>query len=172
MHDREKGAPANPERRSLMKGAARAATGAALASATAATGLAVGASATTAARAAENPPAKGSMMFMRGHNMIGARTEPPGAPADHEVPYLEFDLSFDLTEHTLLPGVTFPVFAFNNRVPGPVFRVQENDWIKVNVTNNTEEMHTVHWHGLDVIYTMDGVPMVTQDPIHPGETFV
>jgi len=172
MHDRDKGAPANPERRSLMKGAARTATGAALASATAATGLGIGASATTTARAAENPPAKGSMMFMRGHNMIGARTEPPGAPADHEVPYREFDLSFDLTEHTLLPGVTFPVFAFNNRVPGPVFRVQENDWIKVNVTNNTEEMHTVHWHGLDVIYTMDGVPMVTQDPIHPGETFV
>ncbi|MBT6441296.1 MAG: multicopper oxidase domain-containing protein [Alphaproteobacteria bacterium] len=172
MLDRKKGAPANPERRSLMKGAAQAATGAALASATAATGLVVGASATTTAKAAENPPAKGSMMFMRGHNMIGARTESPGAPADHEVPYREFDLSFDLTEHTLLPGVTFPVFAFNNRVPGPVFRVQENDWIKVNVTNNTEEMHTVHWHGLDVIYTMDGVPMVTQDPIHPAETFV
>ena len=74
-------------------------------------------------------------------------------------------------EHELVPGVSLPVFAFNKQVPGPLFRVQENDWVKVNVTNNTEEMHTIHWHGLDVIYTMDGVPMVTQDPIHPGETF-
>jgi FtsP/CotA-like multicopper oxidase with cupredoxin domain len=114
----------------------------------------------------------GSMMYMEGHSMIGARTEPHGAPADNEVEYKEFDLSFDLVEHELLPGVKFPVFAFNGLVPGPVFRVQENDWIKVNVKNHTEEMHTIHWHGVDLIYTMDGVPMVNQDPIHPNETFV
>ena len=129
-------------------------------------------SAAGAVRAGEYPAAQGSMMFMPGHNMIGARTNPPGAPGDHEVPYRTFDMSFDIMEHELVPGVRFPVFAFNNQVTGPLFRVQENDWIKVNVTNNTEEMHTIHWHGLDVIYTMDGVPMVTQDPIHPGETFV
>lgn len=115
---------------------------------------------------------QGSMMYMPGHSMIGAKTNPPGAPPDNAVPYREFDLSFDLVEHELLPGVKFPVFAFNGQVPGPVFRVQENDWIKVNVRNNTEEMHTIHWHGVDVIYTMDGVPMVAQDPIHPDETFV
>ncbi len=111
-------------------------------------------------------------MYMPGHSMIGARTEPPGAPADNEVEYKEFDLSFDLIEHELLPGVKFPVFAFNVIVPGPLFRVQENDWVKVNVKNHTEEMHTIHWHGVDVIYTMDGVPMVNQDPVHPDETFV
>ena len=115
---------------------------------------------------------KGSMMYMEGHSMIGAHTEPPGAPADDEVNYREFDLSFEMIEHEILPGVTFPCFAFNGQVPGPTFRVQENDWIKVNVRNHTEEMHTIHWHGVDLIYTMDGVPMTSQDPIHPKETFV
>ena len=115
---------------------------------------------------------KGSMMYMPGHDMRGAVTNSPGAPVDGDVPYHEFDLSFDLIEHELLPGVKLPAFAFNKRVPGPVFRVQENDWIKVNVKNNTDEMHTIHWHGVDVIYTMDGVPMVSHDPIHPDETFV
>lgn len=115
---------------------------------------------------------QGSMMYTPGHTMIGAKTNPPGAPPDNAVPYREFDLTFELVEHELLPGVKFPVFAFNGQVPGPVFRVQENDWIKVNVRNNTEEMHTIHWHGVDLIYTMDGVPMVAQDPIHPDETFV
>ncbi|MBM3516573.1 MAG: copper oxidase [Alphaproteobacteria bacterium] len=86
--------------------------------------------------------------------------------------YREFRLDFVLTEHELLPGVRFPCFAFNGQVPGPMFRVQENDWIKVVARNRTPEMHTIHWHGVDVIYTMDGVPMVTQDPIHPEETFV
>ncbi len=115
---------------------------------------------------------QGSMMYMPGHDMRGAVTNSPGAPVDGDVPYHEFDLSFDLIEHELLPGVKLPSFAFNKRVPGPVFRVQENDWIKVNVKNNTDEMHTIHWHGVDVIYTMDGVPMVSHDPIHPDETFV
>jgi len=119
-----------------------------------------------------NAPGKGSMMYTPGHNMMGATTEPPGAPSDADVSYRTFDLSFDIVNHELLPKVHLPAFAFNGQVPGPVFRVQENDWIKVRVTNNTEEMHTVHWHGLDVVYTMDGVPMVTQDPIHPKETFV
>lgn len=115
---------------------------------------------------------QGSMMYLPDHNMIGTVTEAPGAPADHEVSYREFDLTFDLIEHELLPGVKVPMFAFNRQVPGPVFRVQENDWVKVNVTNKTEEMHTIHWHGVDLIYTMDGVPMVNQDPVHPEETFV
>ncbi len=114
----------------------------------------------------------GSMMYMPGHDMAGARTEPPGAPRDDEVSYREFDLAFETVEHELLPGVKMPCFAFNGQVPGPLFRVQENDWIKVNVRNHTEEMHTIHWHGVDLIYTMDGVPMVSQDPIHPDETFV
>lgn len=112
---------------------------------------------------------QGSMMYMEGHDMMGVVSEPPGAPADHEVNYREFDLTFELVDHELLPGVTFPCFAFNGLVPGPVFRVQENDWIKVNVTNKTEEMHTIHWHGVDLIYTMDGVPMITQDPVHKDE---
>lgn len=114
----------------------------------------------------------GSMMYMEGHSMMGVTTQPSGAPADDEVEYREFDMTFDIAEHELLPGVSFPAFAFNGLVPGPVFRVQENDWIKVTVRNNTEEMHTIHWHGVDLIYTMDGVPMVTQDPVHPNETFV
>lgn len=148
---------------------------------TVAGGLAAGASAATrpgpeaygvSAPHGAYPSGQGSMMYMEGHSMIGARSEPPGAPADHEVEYREFDLSFDLIEHEILPGVRFPCFAFNGRVPGPLFRVQENDWVKVNVKNHTEEMHTIHWHGVDLIYTMDGVPMVNQDPIHPNETFV
>ena len=114
----------------------------------------------------------GSMMFMRGHNMMNAYTEPTGAPSDEEVDYRTFRIHFEITEHELLPGMTFKAFTFNGKIPGPEFRVKEGEWIKVEATNRTEEMHTIHWHGVDVPYTMDGVPMITQDPIHPGETFV
>lgn len=147
-------------RRDLLRGAAAGA------------GTALLGGAAGRAHAGEYEGGRGSMMYMEGHSMIGAHTEPPGAPPDGAVSYREFDLAFEIVEHELLPGVRFPCFAFNGQVPGPIFRVQENDWIKVAARNNTEEMHTIHWHGVDVIYTMDGVPMITQDPIHPGETFV
>ena len=154
--------PRNPSRRQWLRGAAAAAGGALVAGAA------------SRAVAQDYNAGQGSMMFMEGHAhmMAGRITEPSGAPADGEVAYKEFDLSFELTEHELIPQVRFPVFSFNGQVPGPVFRVRENDWVKVRATNNTEEMHTIHWHGVDVVYTMDGVPMVTQDPIHPGETFI
>ncbi len=154
--------PPNPGRRQLIR------------TALAATGGALVAGATTRVAAQNYPAGQGSMMFMEGHThvMEGRTTEPRGAPADDEVAYKTFDLTFDIVEHELIPRVSFPVFAFNGQVPGPVFRVRENDWIKVRATNKTEEMHTIHWHGVDVVYTMDGVPMVTQDPIHPGETFI
>jgi FtsP/CotA-like multicopper oxidase with cupredoxin domain len=115
----------------------------------------------------------GSMMFMEGHKMEpGLVIEPPGAPADDEVAYREFDMDIRITEHEIVPGVKVHFFAFNGQVPGPEFHVMEGDWVKVNFTNHTEEMHTIHWHGLFVPYTMDGVPMITQDPVHPGQTFV
>lgn len=122
--------------------------------------------------AAHDAGGKGSMMYMPGHDMRGTTVELPGAPDDTEVTYREFDLTVEMTQHELLPGVTLPVFAFNGQVPGPMFRVNEFDWVKVNVLNKTEEMHTIHWHGVDLIYTMDGVPMVSHDPIHPEQTLV
>jgi FtsP/CotA-like multicopper oxidase with cupredoxin domain len=111
----------------------------------------------------------GSMMFMEGHSMKpGQVIEPPGSPSDDEVEYKVFDVDVRIIEHEILPGIKAHMFAFNGQVPGPEFHVTEGDWVKVNFTNHTEEMHTIHWHGVVVPYTMDGVPMVTQDPVHPG----
>jgi len=115
----------------------------------------------------------GTMMYREGHKMEpGLIIEPPGSPADDEVDYREFDMDIRIVEHELLPGVKTHMFAFNGQVPGPEFHVDQGDWVKVNFTNHTEEMHTIHWHGVVLPYTMDGVPMVTQDPVHPGQTFV
>jgi Putative multicopper oxidases len=166
--------PNNPSRREFLR------TAVAVAGGTLAAGTMVAQAAERTVSAVDygiSPPhaypgGAGSMMYREEHSMRGAVTEPPGAPADEEVNYREFDLSFELINHELLPGVNLPAFAFNGQVPGPVFRVQENDWIKVNVRNNTDEMHTIHWHGVDLIYTMDGVPMVNQDPVHPEGGFI
>lgn len=113
-----------------------------------------------------------TMMFMKHKMEPGRVIEPPGSPGDHEVEYKVFDIEVRIVEHEIVPGVKSHMFAFNGQVPGPEFHVNQGDWVKVNFTNLTEEMHTIHWHGMVLPYTMDGVPMVTQDPVHPGETFV
>ena len=38
--------------------------------------------------------------------------------------------------------------------------------------NRLQVPTTVHWHGMLVENTMDGVPGLTQDAIQPGEAFV
>ncbi len=116
-------------------------------------------------------PAQGRTIEAPLHG-IPAVVEPTGAPRDDQVAYKTFDLDLQIARHTLLPGVEAHMLAFNGRVPGPTIRVMEGDWVKVRFKNRTELMHTIHWHGMDVPYTMDGVPWVTQDPVRPGQTFI
>ena len=63
------------------------------------------------------------------------------------------------------------VWAYNDRVPGPVLRVRQGDRLRVQVDNRLAEPTTVHWHGIRLPNAMDGVPMLTQSPIAPGERF-
>jgi manganese oxidase len=70
-----------------------------------------------------------------------------------------------------VPGTVFPAMAYNGLVPGPEIRVTEGDKLRLNVTNEMSQSTSIHWHGLLVPNSMDGVPYVTQPPIKPGETF-
>jgi manganese oxidase len=69
------------------------------------------------------------------------------------------------------PGVNFPAMTYNGIVPGPEIRVTEGDQIRVLVTNEMTQSTAVHFHGLRLPNSMDGVPFVTQPAIAPGETF-
>jgi FtsP/CotA-like multicopper oxidase with cupredoxin domain len=68
-------------------------------------------------------------------------------------------------------GKSLQMFGYNNQSPGPMLLVNQGDEVTVNFTNEIEFPTTVHWHGLRLDYTSDGVPGITQAPILPGETF-
>ncbi|MEW6474791.1 MAG: multicopper oxidase family protein [Actinomycetota bacterium] len=68
-------------------------------------------------------------------------------------------------------GRVVDAYAYNGAVPGPALRVTEGDTVRVRVTNALAEPTTVHWHGVEVPPSMDGVPGLSQPPIAPGETF-
>jgi FtsP/CotA-like multicopper oxidase with cupredoxin domain len=72
-------------------------------------------------------------------------------------------------EIEVAPGVFFPAWTYNGRVPGPSLRATEGDRMRVHFTNGTAHLHTIHFHGIHPA-GMDGVPGAGE--VGPGETFV
>lgn len=63
-------------------------------------------------------------------------------------------------------------WTINGTVPGPMIHVTAGDHVRVTFINHFPEATAVHWHGLEVPSSQDGVPGVGQDPIKAGATYV
>lgn len=61
--------------------------------------------------------------------------------------------------------------GYNGQSPGPTLRFKEGEEVSINVTNNLDEMTSIHWHGLILPFEQDGVPGISFPGIKPGETF-
>jgi manganese oxidase len=96
---------------------------------------------------------------------------PPGAPAEGSLLYKRFALELKVVQHEIVPGIVAHMMGYDSSVPGPTFRVQEGDWVWVDFLNSSDEMHTIHWHGLILDYRMDGVPYLGQDPVMRGDRY-
>ena len=83
-----------------------------------------------------------------------------------------FRLSCEVVKQEFLPGAEMNVWGFNGSMPGPVIEVNQGDKVRIIVTNNLPEPTSVHWHGLEIVADMDGVPGMTQDLIPPGGQYV
>ncbi len=64
------------------------------------------------------------------------------------------------------------VWAYNGATPGPVIRVKKGEEINIEVVNQLDQPTSVHWHGIRIDNTMDGVSNLTQEPIPPGGSFI
>ncbi|MCA9863757.1 MAG: multicopper oxidase domain-containing protein [Thermomicrobiales bacterium] len=96
-----------------------------------------------------------------------------GQPLDFEMDgdVKVFTLTTDVVEWEFMPGKTVEAWTYNGVTPGPEIRVTEGDKVRVHVTNNLPESTAIHWHGLMIPNSQDGVPYLTQPPIKPGETY-
>ena len=62
--------------------------------------------------------------------------------------------------------------TINGTTPGPTLHFREGEDVTVQVTNHMDEPTSIHWHGLLIPPSMDGVPGLNGFPgIAPGETF-
>ena len=83
----------------------------------------------------------------------------------------EFELVAEDKEIEVAPGVKYPAWTYNGRVPGPTLRAREGERVRVEFVNGSSHPHTIHFHGIhrDV---HDGIPGVGAGNIAPGRSTV
>jgi FtsP/CotA-like multicopper oxidase with cupredoxin domain len=117
------------------------------------------------------------------HNIVAGDVDPATNGFDPTAILTDFDYGMvstlpggqTLREYTIVaseklieiaPGVTFPAWVYNGRVPGPTIRCTQGDRLRITFTNGTTHPHSIHFHGIHRP-SMDGMT-----PVQPGETFV
>ena len=124
-----------------------------------------------AAPLAPSSGSAGASTSMPGMVMAAPPPLPRGAPPPGSPLYKKFALELKVVQHEVVPGYVVHMMAYNGQVPAPTIRVNEGDWVWIDFTNASDEMHTIHWHGMILDYRYDGVPYLTQDPTMRGESY-
>ncbi len=81
----------------------------------------------------------------------------------------QYELVATDLEIEIAPGVYFPAWTYNGRVPGPTIRARQGDRIRIRFSNAGAHPHTIHFHGFHPA-AMDGAGVAQY--VHPGENFV
>ena len=80
----------------------------------------------------------------------------------------EWDIVGVDVEIEIAPGIFFPAWTYNGRVPGPTLRCTEGERLRIHFANGSSHPHTIHFHGIHSA-RMDGVPGAGM--VQPGESF-
>jgi multicopper oxidase len=70
-----------------------------------------------------------------------------------------------------LGGRAVRTWSYGGQVPGPEIRVRPGDTLTAVLDNQLPAPTTVHWHGVELSYPMDGSPYITQPPAAAGSRF-
>ncbi len=82
------------------------------------------------------------------------------------------DFALDIVETAVnITGAARVATTVNGSVPGPLLRCREGDTLTLRVRNRLRVPTSIHWHGIVLPYTMDGVPGLSFDGIAPGASF-
>ena len=82
-----------------------------------------------------------------------------------------FHLIAEPVKQTILPGKVINLWGYNGSAPGPTIQVNQGDRVRIIVDNHLPEPTSMHWHGFEIPFDMDGAPGFSQEPISPGGSF-
>ena len=60
----------------------------------------------------------------------------------------EWEIAAYDKEIEIAPGVFFPAWTYNGRVPGPTLRANEGDRLRIHFHERRSHPHTMHFHGI------------------------
>jgi plastocyanin len=83
----------------------------------------------------------------------------------------QWELTASVFDWETEPGVIVEAWGYNEMVPGPQLRAEVGDRVRIILHNELPAPTTIHSHGLFVPPDMDGVPVISQTAVMPGETF-
>ena len=84
---------------------------------------------------------RGAAGDVEGHGH-DTRTPAEGRPTRRQSALQALCARADLVQQEIVPGFVTHMLGYDGSVPGPTFRVQEDDWVWVDFTNANDEMHT------------------------------
>jgi FtsP/CotA-like multicopper oxidase with cupredoxin domain len=90
---------------------------------------------------------------------------------DPDAKVVEVNLDARVTSLEIQAGTTTSAWTYNGTIPGPLIRAHVGDHLIVHFTNHLPADTTVHWHGVRLPSSMDGVPGHTQPPVASGGSF-
>lgn len=114
-------------------------------------------------------------LFLEGANKFPAKTEKVGGQLME--PRIEdgvkvYDVVAEIVDWEIEPGKFVKAWTYNGVVPAPRIELEVGDTVRINLTNNLPESTSIHFHGIRVPNSMDGVPPYTQPIVEPGGTYV
>jgi manganese oxidase len=71
----------------------------------------------------------------------------------------------------VFPGTKVNCLTYNGHIPGPVIRVHEGDLVRVIVHNQMTMATSLHFHGLVLPQSVDGLPRRDGGLVRPGDTY-
>ena len=85
--------------------------------------------------------------------------------------YKQFDVTTKIVDWEVEPGKVVQAWTYNGTVPAPEMHAEVGDKVRVVLHNELPVGTVIHWHGIRVPNSMDGVPPFTQPAVMPGESF-
>jgi FtsP/CotA-like multicopper oxidase with cupredoxin domain len=83
----------------------------------------------------------------------------------------QWELTASVFKWETEPGKLVEAWGYNGMVPGPELRAEVGDRVRIILHNSLPAPTTIHFHGMLVPNAMDGVPVISQPAVMPGESF-
>ncbi len=96
----------------------------------------------------------------------------PDLPFEMDGGVKVFHLVAEPVKQEIVPGKVVNLWGYNGSAPGPTIQAMQGDRVRIVVDNHLPEATSMHWHGFEIPFDMDGGPGLSQDPIPPGGRFV